>query len=252
MYREELHDEEVNFLELFYRLKKVLPVILLVSVVTAAVFGFCCRCLQTPIYASTAKICILSQDKTILSLADLQIGSSLTNDYIELMQSRVIADQVMNNLEIEYIYQDFLECLTIRNPEDTRILCITVEDEDPVRAKQIVDEYANVSVHSIAENMAVQEPNIIEYGYVEEKPIRPNMIENMVVGGLLGVLFTSAVIVIRFLADDQIHSTEQIEKYIHLNTLASVPNKVVKGGKHREAHKTRTTGRIGLRKRRGI
>lgn len=70
---------------------------------------------------------------------DLQASSLLTKDYAELIQSRQVVETVIAQLNLDLTYEQFLKKLTVTTQNDTRILSITVKDEDPYMASQIAD-----------------------------------------------------------------------------------------------------------------
>ena len=49
---------------------------------------------------------------------------------------------VINHLKLDYSYKELAGKLTVENPQNTRILSLTVRDENPYMAKQIVDDIA--------------------------------------------------------------------------------------------------------------
>ena len=113
--------------------------------------------------------------------------------------------------------------LELTNPSDTRMITITFADEDPEMAKKVADEVAKVSKARVKEIMNTQEPTIAEEGYVPERPSSPSTMKNVVMAGLLGVLLAMAVIVVIYLMDDTIKSSDDIEKYLGLTTLGVIP-----------------------------
>ena len=72
---------------------------------------------------------VLSKETTLTSLADLQIGSQLTQDYKVMITSRPVLQQVITDLNLEYDYEEFKEELIIENPKDTRILQLSIETQ---------------------------------------------------------------------------------------------------------------------------
>lgn len=214
---------EIDLLELFYVLRSKLLVIILSTLVAATAVGLFSKFLISPTYASTTKMYILSMSTSITSFADIQIGNSLTQDYMELIKSRPVVQEVIDNLNLDVTYQDMLKKVTITNPSDTRILCITVKDHDPVLAKEIVDEFAMVSIDRIAEIMDTEKPNIVEEGYVEEEPISPSILKNTAIGAMVGMVLCCGIIIVRHLLDDTIKSSDDLERYLGLNTLAMIP-----------------------------
>ena len=81
---------EIDLLEIFYALKKKILLVLMVALAGGCIGGACTQFLMTPIYSSTSSILVLSKETTLTSLADLQLGASLTSDYMEytLLQLR--------------------------------------------------------------------------------------------------------------------------------------------------------------------
>ena len=214
---------EIDLLELLYEFKKKILVIILTALIAAAGTGLFTHYLIQPLYSSTSKLYILTSSTSITSLADIQIGTSLTVDYIQLVQSRPVVDQVIENLKLNRIYEELLDQMTFSNPSNSRILVITANDPDPVLAKDIVDEFANVAKQRISAIMKTEEPTVVEYGYVGERPVSPSLKKNTVIGALLGAILAMGVIVVLYLIDDTVKTPEDVEKYLGLNTLTSIP-----------------------------
>ena len=91
---------EIDLRDLFYLIKSRIWIILLSGVIFAAAAGMISSFLITPIYTSTTKLYILSKTTTLSSLADLQIGSQLTQDYMVLVKSRPVVTQDVETLEL--------------------------------------------------------------------------------------------------------------------------------------------------------
>lgn len=214
---------EIDLREIFQLLLSRVWIILLVGLIFAGTTGVVCKFLMTPIYSSTTQLCITGSNTTLSSLADLQIGTQLTQDYIVVTQSRPVVEQVIKNLDLDMTYEELLGVTSVSNPADTRILEITVTDPDPYMAKQIVDQYAQVSKKRIAELMDIPEPGIIAEGYANDQKIAPTTGKNTVIAAFLGVFLAAAIIIIRYILDDTIKSSEDIEKYLGLNTLGLLP-----------------------------
>lgn len=214
---------EIDLLELLFALKKRILVILLATCIAAAGSGIFTAYLIQPLYSSTSKLYILTKSTSITSLADIQVGSSLTVDYIQLVQSRPVVDQVIENLKLNRTYKELLSQMEFDNPSNSRILVITAKDPNPQLAKDIVDEFANVSKQRISAIMKTDEPTVVEYGYMEEKPVSPSLKKNIAIGGLVGAVLSMGVVIVLFMLDDTIKTSEDVEKYLGLNTLASVP-----------------------------
>mgnify|MGYP004460773669 FL=1 len=215
---------EIDLMEIFYLLKSRILIIMLVAVLFALGAGLGTYYMISPTYSSTSSIYVLTKE-SIISYTDLQIGKSLTSDYIEMIQSPTVLDNVIKNLGMQdkMTYKSLGKLISVENPTDTRILNLTVRYNDPRIAKSIVDELAEVSCERISEIMDMDKPNIFETGKIDTIPVSPSKKKNALIGGLLGFVLAAGIIVVKHLMDDTIHSAEDVEKYLGLNTLAAIP-----------------------------
>lgn len=214
---------EINLRELLAQIFGYWKLILLVVVLSAGVAFSISKFVLVPQYESTAVLYVLSKSASITSLADIETGSSLTNDYMVVVKSRPVLDQVINNLNIDSEYSEFSEKVKLNNPSNSRLLEITVTDENPVMAKQIADEIAKVSSAFIAAKMDQDAPQTTQYGYADGTPVSPNVLINTLLGGLIGGVMTMAIIIIAYLYNDTITDPTDIEKKLGMNLLGSLP-----------------------------
>ena len=179
----------------------------------------------TPVYSATATMLVLTKETTLSSLADLQIGSQLTKDYNILITSRTVLQDVVDELNLDMTYKELKERITVENPSDTRILSITATDKDPEMAKKIADTLAKTSADFIGDKMEVTPPKIIEEGEVPTIQTSPSTKKNVLIGALAGLVLSAGVIILLTLMDDTIKSEDDIENYLGLTTLASIPDR---------------------------
>jgi len=218
-------EEELDLTRIFFALIKRIWIILIIAVVCACGAAGYTHFRIAPTYTSTSSMVVLTKETTLTSLADLQLGSQLTKDYTVLITSRPVLETVIDNLEIEMSYKTLKQQISIQNPEDTRILYISVTTNDAKQAKAIVDELASVSALFIGDTLEITPPKIIEEGEVAAAKTGPNLTKNTILGFLGGMVLICAVIIILELLNDSIRSEEDVEKYLGLPVLAVVPNK---------------------------
>lgn len=219
------YEEEINLVWLFYALFRKLWLIIAVAVIFASgMAGYTYLGIE-PTYTSSSTMLVLTKETTLTSLADLQIGSQLTKDYTILITSRPVLDQVIENLKLDMNYKQLKGKISISNPEDTRILSISVTLNDAEMAKAVVDELSKVSSVFIGDKMEVTPPKIIEEGEISGTKTGPNITRNAMVGFFAGALLVCAVIVVLELLNDAIHTEEDVERYLNIPTLAVVPDR---------------------------
>ncbi len=220
----ERNDEiEIDLKELLYELSSHWKMILLSTVLVAAILFSYSKFIVTPKYSATSTLYVLTKSTSITSLADLQTGTNLTQDYMEVVGSRPVLEQVIDNLDLDMNYKELSAKLAFENPNNSRLLKITAMDEDPEMAKKIVDEVATVSAAYIAEKMMQDPPTIIQYGYADGDPVSPNIQKNTLLGAGVGFFLAVAIIIISYLLNDTIMTPEDMERKIGLKVLASLP-----------------------------
>ena len=230
---------EIDLVKVFYAIRKRILTIIFLALIFGCVLAAVTKFFITPMYTSTSKMLVLSKETTISSLADLQLGSQLTRDYTILIQSRPVLMDVIDNLGLNMDYKELREKLSVDNPSDSRILEISIVDPDPYQAKKIVDEVSYVSSEYIGERMEVTTPNIIEDGEIPFEKTSPNMLKNVAIGALIGFLIGMAFAVISEVQNDAIVDEEDVQRYLELITLASVPEKEETNGKRRRKKKVK-------------
>ena len=213
-------ETEIDLLEIFYLLKAKLAWLIFSFVIGGVLTIFCI----TPKYTATAKIYMVSaSSESVLNLSDLNLGTSLSQDYSELIKIRPVFNEVIENLGLDMEYEDLLEKVTISTIGDTRLLAVSVEDEDPKEAQRIVNELADTAVTYIPKVMETSTPNIAEYAIVPKNPSSPNVAKNTILGALVFLILTAAVFIARMLMDDSLNTAEDVEKAFGIMPFTVIP-----------------------------
>ena len=87
---------EIDLKEIFYALWHRILIILLAGILGGVIAGAYTRYMMTPVYTSSSMLLVLTKETMLSSLADLQIGSQLTNDYSVMITSRPVLEEVID------------------------------------------------------------------------------------------------------------------------------------------------------------
>ena len=215
--------EEIDLVELFYAIISRWTIILLSTVVIATIAYCYGRFMVTPIYSSNSALYVLSKSTSITSMADIQVGANLTNDYMVVIKGRPVLEQVIENLGLDMNYDRLKNKVDVKNESNTRILTISVSDPDIKMAKVIADEIANVSSSFISEKMDQDPPTILQYGYTDTKRVNRSPNSYALIGALAGFIISVGIAILFYLLNDKIMTPEDLEKRTGLNTLAILP-----------------------------
>ena len=230
MMNQEIQDDEVtiDLMELFSTLWAKKTIIILSAVFMALVAFVGTKMFVTPKYTSVTKLFVMTKnDDTSASAtyADLQTGSMLTKDYMELVKSRPVLEKTISKLKLDVEPEELAEMITTETPTDTRIMSISVTDDDPKEAKQIADILRKAVSVQITEIMSADSVNTVEEGNLPTSPSSPNVKKNMMLGALLGLVISMGLIVLISILDDTVKTPDDVEKYLGLNVLTSIPIK---------------------------
>lgn len=199
-------------------------IILSVALFTATIGFIISRFMIQPTYDSTTKIYILNkQDNATVTYNDVQVGTQLTKDYAEMVKSRFVLEEVIQELNLPMDYEELEKKLTISTPSDTRILAITVNDEDPVMAMNIANAICETASIHITNVMDIEAVNIVETANLPMEKSSPSIGKWTAISGMLGVFGVCIVVFVIYILDDTIKSSDDIEKYLQLSTLALIP-----------------------------
>ena len=216
---EKHNDEiEIDLLEIIHILFRKFWLILGAGLFAAVICLVISKFILTPTYESTTKIYILNKsDSTTVTYSDVQMGTQLTKDYAELINSRYVLEKVIDRLSlVDMEYADLLKKVSVNTPTDTRIVSITVEHTDPVQAKEIADCIREVAGEHIQNVMDIDAVNVVESANLPTKKAGPSVAKWTIFGGI-------AIILVVYLLDDTIKCSEDVEKYLGLSTLALIP-----------------------------
>lgn len=228
-------EDTIDLVELFYVLWGHVWQILLCLVLGAAVaFGYT-RFLVTPLYKAASSIYIVSaSNNSVVNLTDLQIGAQLTADYRELMYSRPLLEDVIENLDLETTTKKLSDMIEVTNTSGTRILKITVTSPDPEQAADIANELVKQACIYLPQIMETDEPNLVERAIPPTVKSSPSYAKNIVLGGLLGVVLCCGVLVVQYLLDDTLKTPDDVVRYFGVQPLATIPEGSQGEGKKRK------------------
>lgn len=228
-----------------FLLSKFWIILLWVVALGAGAFVFT-KELIVPQYAATSKIYIVSASKgSVVDLSDLQLGTNLTSDYVELMMNRPMLEEIIQNLSLDMTPPEIAKMISIENPADTRELCITATGQDPKTVKDIANEMAVMSIKYLPQLMKTEEPTMVEDALLPNAPVSPSYPKNVMMGALAGFVLSAGYYTIRFLNNDVFESDLDV-----FNSLGEMPLATVElnsSTKKKRSKKNKKTSLIGYK-----
>lgn len=197
----------------------------LVSVmVCALIAGLYAFFVIKPVYQAEGEMYITNTD-SIISMADLQLSSELAADYNEIMMSRTVLKMVVRELNLNMDYKALKGMVTVSNPESTHCLKVSTTSGDPNLAINITNTMMKVGIDQIYKIIGNDTPGIIDPAEADAVKVVSSSKSRIVgMGALIGLLLMCALIAMSVMLDMTVKTEEDVENYIGLPVLASVPD----------------------------
>jgi len=240
----QMDDEStIDLMELFFRVLSKIHYVILAALVGTLLAGLYVQYRVVPVYQATSTLYIVNSSGLQVSVSDLQVASTLTQDYQRIFKAWELHELVIDALDLDYSYSQMAGMVSISNPSDTRMLDIVVRHTDPELAARIANEYANQAKTFIQSTMEGEEPNVVSRALTPTSPVGMGKSRYMMLGFMIGGMLVVAVIVLQFLLDDRPHTPDDITKTAGIPTLAVVPREQNIAKSRRKVRKHRKEGK---------
>ena len=225
--------EEINLKELLDYFKERIMLFLIIVLTVLVLGSFYSIFLKTPMYQSSSTVILVSKNEaTNLTTSDVQLSKSLTTTYSEIIKSRRVMEQVIKNLSLDYSYSELAKNVSVASVNDTEIIKVSVNDPDKGVAADVANEIVKVFSAEIVVIYEGKVSNVSTVDIAEESeaPYNINVVKDLIIFLLIGVVLAVAFIFIVYYFDTTIKSADEIEEKLGLPIFGVVP-KVKKKGK---------------------
>ena len=195
--------------------------IILAFLIVGFVYG---NCFVKPKYVSEAKMIALGvADSGKFSSNDVAVGTYLVNDYCEMVVDRSVLSQVIKELNLDMSPEQLNSLISIKNPDDSRILDIYVSTSDPEVSKRINQKLCEVAKSRIASSLGADKITIFSNASLPESNSALTPSTLAVFGAVCGLIVVFLIFVLATLFNDKIKGEDDVEQYLGLCTLAVIP-----------------------------
>lgn len=221
--------EELDLKELFTMFwNKKIQIILIVAIF--AVIGLIYTIgFVTPVYTSSTTLLLATSAQSdgtsnTITTTDLTLNSKLVATYSKLVESKNVIRQVIQNLGISDLKEDELRNnVSVSSVEDTEIIRISVTNENATYAEKAANEIAKVFSAEVVEIYNINNVHVIDEAEIEQSPSNVNHVRDIVIFAFVGAVIAVMYVLIANMLDTTIKTAEDVEKYIKIPVLASIP-----------------------------
>ncbi len=215
--------EEINLKEVYSYFKTKILWILLAIIVIVVIGNIYTILTRTPMYQSNTTIVLVGESKKEYSQTDSILNQNLISTYSEIIKSRKVLSQVIDNLDLKMSTEELSQNITTSSVEDTELIKITVSNKNAKTARKITDEVAEVFSDEIKDIYNLENVAIIDKAELAKSPYNVNYIKDNVIYIMIGIILSFGVVFIIYYFDTTIKSSEIVEEKLGLTVIGVVP-----------------------------
>lgn len=215
--------EEINLKEVYSYFKTKILWILLAIVVIVIIGNVYTIITRVPMYQSNTTIVLVGESKKEYSQSDSLLNQNLIGTYSEIITSRKVLQQVIDNLKLKTTVDELSSNITTSSVEDTEIIRITVNNERKKQAAEIADEVAKVFSDEIQDIYNLENVAIIDKAEVAKSPYNINYVKDNIIYLAIGIVLSFGVVFVMYYFDTTIKSSEVVEEKLGLTVIGIVP-----------------------------
>lgn len=235
--------EELDLKELFsifWSKKTEIVLITLILMVVGVIYSYA---FVTPEYKSSTTLVLATLNdgdkKTSSSEAitqtDLTLNSKLVSTYSELIKSKTVLREVIENLNIKDLNEKQLkDDIKVSSVSDTELIEISVANKNATYASEIANEIANVFSDKVAEIYNINNVHIVDKAEVAKEPYNINHLKDIIIFAFIGIVIAVVKVLLENMLDNTIKTEQDVEKQSGLLVLAQIPEfdmNIRRGGK---------------------
>lgn len=216
--------ETIDLKDLFDYYKSKLGVVILFVVLVGILGCLYGLFIQKPMYKSSTSIVLISEakDNSQLTYNDVSVNQNLVSTYSEIVKSKRVLGQVINNLNLNYTYGTLSDNIEVSSVTGTQIIKITVTDENSKTAMKVANEIGKVFAKEIPELYNISNVNILDTAEVAPSAYNVNITKQSAISLLAGLVLGLGVVFVMYYFDRSVKNASQIEDKLKLPVLATV------------------------------
>lgn len=241
-------EETISLKELFQTLKKRMNLILLITFSAVSISGILSYFVLTPIYSVSTQILVnKTNEEAQYNYNEVQTNLQLINTYNVIIKSPRILDLVANEIEGDYTATSLKEKISVNSEQNSQVITLSVEDEDPHKAAMIANKTAEIFQSQIADIMKVDNVSILAKAEVQDhiSPVKPKPLLNIAIAMVIGLMTGVGLAFLLEYLDTTIKTEADVEKYLEVPILGVIPNITdteIQQGLSKQAASRRTRG----------
>ena len=221
--------EEINIKEFLMYIKKYIGGIIGIALFLAFCMVLYDKLIKVPNYSTyTTIVLVKNEDITDITESntinqnDITLNQKLVATYRQIIKSKLVIEQVINNLNLNYSYSELYNMIKVEAMDETEILKITVTDRNATRAANIANNLAEVFEREVTKIYKINNVSVIDKAVVNNNPANNTLIRDVVLAIMVGVVGSVAFIFVLFYFDDILRYTDNLADNLDMPLIGKV------------------------------
>lgn len=217
---------EITLKNVFDWIMKGIALIIIISILAGGAAFAYSKFVVMPVYRSNVKLCADSSDT---DSQFINYYKAIAPQYIELLNVtefyQMVAEEALRTTGEVYTAPQIAGMVSFSSVvEETGVFYVTVSSSDPQKAYHVAAAIAEKAPERISDLKPSDKLSVVSYPVLAASPSSPNVMNNTVIGFLLGLILSAAIVVLREVLDGRVKSAAEITEMYGLPVLGSVPN----------------------------
>lgn len=218
-------EETIDLREYLAIIKKKAWIIAAITAVTTFVSAFLSFFVLSPVYEAKTTLIVNTDQKNDDTITgdEFSVTQRLAVTYGEIIKSRTVLEPVIEKLGLDISYDDLSKMVTVSPVKDTQIINISVQDTNPLKAKDIANSIPEVFTKEVKRITKANSVEVIDNAVEPLSPIKPNKLMNVLIAFVLGIMIGLFVVFLIEYMDNKMKTPQDVEKHLDLPILGVIP-----------------------------
>lgn len=205
--------EEISLLDLWNIFKRHSLMIIIMAIIGAIISGAFMIGFVDSEYSSEAQLIVNQSSESSnqnIQYSDLQTSINLINTYRDIILSPAVLDSVIQNTDLDFNFGELKELINVEQSQNSQSFNVSIRMQDPKIAQtvltNIIQEFKNRLKEIYKED--VSSIFVLSEASYNQNRVSPSLSKYLLIGGLLGLIISLFVVVVKELSDTTVKDSE--------------------------------------------
>jgi capsular exopolysaccharide synthesis family protein len=222
-------ENNIDIKDLFKIIKKRIIFISFITICPMIIAGILSFFVLKPVYEGKSTVIVGKDSTDKITQSEVIMYQDLIKTFSEIGKSRLVAENAINNLELDIVVKKFMLNLSITPKIGTQIIEISYKSGTSEMASRGANALAQALVEESQKFLPAGSVKVMDNALIPEEPITPNKTLYVSLGFMLGLILSLGLVLLMEYLNNTIKNENSVERYLKLPTIALIPkqNKMV-------------------------